>query len=360
MDESNFKRLDTVLRLEGEPDRVPFFEIYMDKEIMEALSGKPIAKLDLQDDGQLNTYFEAVAGLYASLGYDYVPLRASPDFPRNNVKFASDTATMPHTQREWLDEHKGLIQNREDLDSYPWPDPEQLAETRLKHIETQAKYLAKGMKIAPYTSGVFENVTRLIGTVPFLQKIFTDTRLVEETFRKTAETIIYYLNAMAEHKTVGTVIYNDDMGYKKGPMMSPCHFRKHVFPWQKKIVKTVHRHDKPVILHACGKLDILMEDLINTVKIDAKHSFQDAAYPVIKYKKLYGDKIALLGGIDVDKLARMPLPQFRRHVKTILKKCMPNGGYALGSGNTVTNYVKLENYTAMLETGKKHGQYVNK
>ncbi|MEM2889492.1 MAG: hypothetical protein QXR42_08515 [Candidatus Bathyarchaeia archaeon] len=41
MNGSNFDRLETILRLEGEPDRVPFFEIYIDKEIMEALSGEP-------------------------------------------------------------------------------------------------------------------------------------------------------------------------------------------------------------------------------------------------------------------------------------------------------------------------------
>ncbi|MBS7614913.1 uroporphyrinogen-III decarboxylase-like protein [Candidatus Bathyarchaeota archaeon] len=359
MNGSNFKRLETVLRLEGEPDRVPFFEIYMDKEVMEALSGEPLTKLDQTNMLQLNLYFKVVSKLYERLGYDYVPLRASPDFPRDNVKFAADTAATPHSKREWLDEQQGLIKNHEDIDKYAWPDPEKLTETRLDHVELQTKHLSKDMKVIPYTSGVFENVSRLIGTVPLLQKIYVDPKLVEETSMRVAATIMKYIDTVAEHEMVGAVIYNDDMGYTTGPMMSPNNFRKFFFPWQKRIVETVHKHGKPVVLHSCGKLDVLMEDLIETVKIDAKHSYQDEAYPVTKYKKAYGDRIALLGGIDVDKLSRMKTSPFRKYVKDVLQQCMPGGGYALGSGNTVTNYVKLNNYRIMLEIGKKYGQYHN-
>jgi hypothetical protein len=36
---------------------------------------------------------------------------------------------------------------------------------------------------------------------------------------------------------------------------------------------------------------------------------------------------------------------------------MPGGGYALGSGNSITNYMKIENYKAMLNIRIKHGRY---
>ena len=94
-----------------------------------------------------------------------------------------------------------------------------------------------------------------------------------------------------------------------------------------------------------------MNDLIEYVKIDAKHSYEDASYPVVEYKKLYGDRIAILGGIDMDKLARMPSLEFEKYVKNILSKC------ALGCGNSVANYIKLENYLLMLKIGKIYGRY---
>ena len=35
----------------------------------------------------------------------------------------------------------------------------------------------------------------------------------------------------------------------------------------------------------------------------------------------------------------------------------PGGGYALGTGNSVTNYIPVRNYIAMLDEGMKVGWY---
>jgi uroporphyrinogen decarboxylase len=43
-----------------------------------------------------------------------------------------------------------------------------------------------------------------------------------------------------------------------------------------------------------------MEDLIEVVRIDGKHSFQDNVMSVTEAKKRYSDRICILGGVDVD------------------------------------------------------------
>lgn len=94
-----------------------------------------------------------------------------------------------------------------------------------------------------------------------------------------------------------------------------------------------------------------MEDLIEDVKIDAKHSFEDAIMPVATFKEKYGRRIAVLGGIDVDVLVRFGEEELRGYVRNVLKACMPGGRYCLGSGNSVANYVPVKNYLIMLEVG---------
>jgi len=61
--------------------------------------------------------------------------------------------------------------------------------------------------------------------------------------------------------------------------------------------------------------------------------------------------------VDVDKLSRLPVAELEAYTRVILEKCMPGGGYALGSGNSITNYMKIENYKAMLKIGTKYGKY---
>jgi uroporphyrinogen decarboxylase len=97
--------------------------------------------------------------------------------------------------------------------------------------------------------------------------------------------------------------------------------------------------------------------LIDTVRIDAKHSFEDTFLSAPQAKRLYGDRIAILGGVDVDVLSRATPEQVRVYVRHILDECAPGGGYALGTGNTVTNYMPLENYLAMLEEGYRYGRF---
>jgi uroporphyrinogen decarboxylase len=97
-----------------------------------------------------------------------------------------------------------------------------------------------------------------------------------------------------------------------------------------------------------------MEDLIEDVSIDAIHSFEDTIESVISAKEQYGDRIALLGGIDVDFLCRATVEQIRQRVRDTLEKCMPGGGYCLGTGNSVANYIPVDHYLAMLDEGRRY------
>ena len=60
--------------------------------------------------------------------------------------------------------------------------------------------------------------------------------------------------------------------------------------------------------------------------------------------------------MDVDKLARLPEPDLRAYVRRVLDACQPSGRYALGSGNSICNYIPVRNYLAMLDEGLKYGQ----
>ena len=95
-------------------------------------------------------------------------------------------------------------------------------------------------------------------------------------------------------------------------------------------------------------------DLIDDVKIDARLSFEDVIEPVIEAKQRYGDRIALLGGIDLDFLCRADEAAVRRRVRATLDACHAGGGYCLGTGNSVANYIPLDNYLAMLDEGRRY------
>jgi hypothetical protein len=134
------------------------------------------------------------------------------------------------------------------------------------------------------------------------------------------------------------------MGYKTATLIAPNQLRKIVFPWTKKVAQIAHAAGKPFLLHCCGYRESIMEDLINDIKIDAIHSFEDIIMPVTEAKKRYGESIAILGGIDMDVLGRYPLHEAEVYIDNVITKCAPGGNFAIGSGNSAANYLKIENY----------------
>jgi uroporphyrinogen decarboxylase len=220
-----------------------------------------------------------------------------------------------------------------------------------------AAALPDGMKIIARKSGVLENVTWIMGYERLALALHDDPPLCRAMFDRVGGLLLNVFETMAEMEAVGALWLGDDMGFKTQTMISPDDLRRYVFPWQKRIAEAAHARGKPFLLHACGNIEAVMPDLIEDVGIDARHSFEDVILPVAEAKRRYGDRIAILGGVDVDLLARGSVDEVRAATRRILEACMPGGGYGLGSGNSVANYVKVENFLAMLDEGWKVGRY---
>jgi len=364
----DYDRLLMVLWNE-EPDRVPFYEHLVDNEVIEAITQEPINKLQVYDPAMARLiktgpklkerrerFVKALVNFYRGMGYDYVPFELPLGLARTNIREGRDPAYLSRGMRRWVDETKGTIENREDFEKYLWPEPEEAAD--LSIIEQLCKILPKDMGlVSGAAGGVFEHVTWMMGLHPFSIALYRDQSLIREMFNKVGSIILETDKSLAEIEEVGVLRMGDDMGYKSGTMISRDQLREFVFPWQKRCVDVAHKHGKPFILHSCGNLEMVMEDLIEYVGIDARHSFQDNITPVTEVKKKYGDKIAILGGVDVDKICRLSVNELHQYVTKIISQCAVGGGYALGSGNSITNYMKIENYEAMLEMGLKFGEY---
>lgn len=341
----DFNRLKKVLLRLGEPDIVPFYELFADGEIMQAVTGKPVSP-------------ESTVEFYYKLGYDFVSTTTNFSYEVFR-QAAEDTAALNRGKREFVEANKGIIENRADFDSYKWPEVNESVAHKILQMES---ILPEGMKsiVMLDPGGVLENVMMLMGYVPLSYALYEDEQLVYDIFEKIGTDLCEIIKTCFEYcdiKKIGAIALGDDMGFNHSTMISPEHMKKYVFPWQKKIVDIVHNHDIPVILHSCGQLNDIMDDLINYVGIDAKHSFEDKILPVAEAKKKYGNRIALLGGVDIHFLCTSSEGEIRKYVDNVIEACAPGGGYAFGTGNSVANYIPVENYLVMLDEGRRKGRY---
>jgi len=341
------------IRREGTPRRVHHIELEIDPEIEEAVAERygVLDGLDRDDP-----YFGAQRHLRLQrfLGYDYVHGGVENQemvFTKGVVEDSTELSR--DGGRRYMEEHAGPITSWAEFEAYPWPDPKAITTRAIEWYEAN---LPDDMCIlggAGAISHFAEHLSWLMGYETLCYALYEQRDLVEAITAKNIEMFEAAMKAILQFDRVKAVLASDDMGFRSGTLISPADLREFVLPGHKRMAKLAHDAGRPYLLHSCGNIEAIMDDLIDDVGIDAKHSFEDTIEPVAEFKKRYGERIAVLGGIDVDLLCRATEDEIRAHVRKTLEACMPGGGYCLGSGNSIANYVPVDSYLAMLDEGRR-------
>ena len=337
----------------GTPRRVYCMELFEDQEVKDEVCRAFGVGADL-DPADPHYQLRREIAVQRFLGYDAVRCEAEwPGFPRERLPAEDSTAIASQSRgtRSWTDEHHGPIESWADFERYPWPKP---AEIRTDALEWLGKHLPDDMCIYAGCHSVFEQVTWLMSYEGLCLALHDQPDLVDAMFERIGSLFYEVCRALAETPRVDILFGGDDMGFKTQTMVAPRVLVEKSLPWHRKMAALAHERGRIYLLHTCGNLKEIMEPLIEDVRIDGKHSFEDTIEPVTEAKRLYGDRVALIGGIDMDLLCRGSEPEIRRRVREVLDVCLPGGGYCLGSGNTVANYVPLESYLVMLDEGRRY------
>jgi uroporphyrinogen decarboxylase len=349
----DWQALVACIRRQGTPQRVHHIELYLDAEVQEAVC----QRYGLLEDVAADDPFRALKrNLRAQqfLGYDFVRCGLDGIEVPLNREIAADTADLTREGgRRFMNEHRGPITNWAEFEAYPWPD---ITTARTDSMEWYSEHVPEGMCLV--ASGGFahfcEYLTWMMGYETLCYALYDQRDLVKAIAERLVGMFEVALRRMLQFEKVQLVWGSDDMGFNSGTFMSPADMREFVLPGHKLMAEMSHAAGKPYLLHSCGNLATIMADLIEDVGIDAKHSFEDTIEDVIEVKQLYGDRIALLGGIDLDFLCRANEEQVRARVRRTLDACHAGGGYVLGTGNSVANYLPLNNYLAMVDEGRRY------
>jgi uroporphyrinogen decarboxylase len=310
------------------------FEFFLNDDLYDRLTYK--IKYD-QSDPLLRC--KKIIDGFRILGYDYATIHGSEFRIKTNRHKESNKASISLNDGY-------LIYDWESFEKYDWPNVDDFDFSRLDKL---LEYLPNGMKlIICGPDGIFENVIALVGYENLCFMLIDEPELAKKIFNEVGSRFLRYYEICSKYNSVGAVISNDDWGFNTQTLLSVNDMRKYIIPWHKELVKVVHNSGKPVILHSCGKLDAIMDDIIDDIKYDAKHSYEDKIRPVEEAYEKYGDRIAILGGLDLDFIIRSTPEQVYNRAAAMLERTNLRGGYALGSGNSIPEYVPVENYLSMI------------
>lgn len=331
--------------LNKRPTRLPLYEHIISPKAMEKIQGISFAEqMDSQDAAERNQAFNEYCGFWRQMTYDTVSWEMCL------------TSILPEGGAI-LGGKAGPIQNRSDFEAYPWEELPQLfwdaAEPRLKSLR---QAMPAGMKaVGGVGNGIFEISEDLVGFEYLSYMQIDDPRLFADLYRKIGDLMDgIWQRLLAEYNDIYCVYrFGDDLGYKTGLLISKDTALTHILPQYQRLIARIKQTGKPFLWHSCGCIFEIMESVI-ACGINAKHSNEDCIAPFERWIEKYNDRIALLGGIDVDLLCQLKPGD-------ILNIAMEKGrlyrnaarGYALGSGNSIPDYVPADAYLAMVEAARR-------
>ncbi|MFA0741503.1 MAG: hypothetical protein DFNUSKGM_001614 [Candidatus Fervidibacter sacchari] len=327
--------------------RTPLVEYIVDDFVMRPIVVNLLGREWVTPRGDresLKAYLDNFIEFWYRMGYDFVRIEIGLPF-RENRLVAPDPASTK--QRAWVDEHHGAISSWEDFERYPWPRVEDIDFFPLEYINEN---LPEGIGlISSHSGGIFEHLSWIMSLEGLSLALYDDPELVQAVSDRIGELITKFYEHLLQLENLIAVFPGDDMGFRSGTLVSPEALRKYCLPWHKKWAEMAHQRGLPYFLHSCGNVLAIMDDLTNDVGIDGKHSFEDAIITVEEFQQIYGDRIAVLGGVDLNILSAGTPEKVRQRTRQLIETCGAKGRFAIGSGNSIPTYVPVENYLAMID-----------
>jgi uroporphyrinogen decarboxylase len=336
----DFETLRTTLK-RGKGTHVPMIELGVHPSIKEKHMGRPI--MTLQDDVEF----------WEKAGYDYVKLQPVADFNpakiglSEHVTFNEDGTLF----RKWAAEGSGVISSMEDFELYQFPRKSDFDYWKFEQIRS---ILPSGMGVIGQYGDIFTMTWEMMGFETFSLAIFENPDLVKALNEKVGELVVSMFEYFAQSDAVDALWYSDDIAFTGGLLVSPATLHEYFFPWLRRIGDLARMYNKPLLYHTDGVLWDVFEDIIDC-GVDALHPIEPKAMAIAEVKAKYGDRLCLLGNVDVDILSRGTKEQIRGIIKDNIENVGFNGGYCAGSGNSIPEYVKYENYLALLSATREFG-----
>ncbi len=333
-------------RAQGPP---PLVEYLVDDVVMRPIVTGLLGREWVEGGGDretLKAYLDNFIAFWQQMGYDFVRFEQGLGFAENQL-FAPDPAPGSGKQRGWVDHRHGTISSWADFERYPWPKVDEMDFFAFEYVND---HLPDGMGLMTcHGGGPFEHMSHIMSLEGLGLALYDAPDLVQAVADKVGGLMAAFYRHLCDLDRVIALFQGDDMGFRTSTLVSPEVLRTFVLPWHKRFAEMAHDRGVPYFLHSCGNVVAIMDDLIEDVGIDGKHSYEDAILAVQDFQARYGDRVAVLGGLDLNILGAATPDEVRQKTRFLIETCGERGRYAIGSGNSIPSYVPVENYLAMVD-----------
>lgn len=250
---------------------------------------------------------------------------------------------------------------------YPLDDRKKIKEYKVPDLSNPARY--KGLEeqirknkdkyiLGMFPHFLFLHMLDMFGFENLMVELMLNREGVEHIADLLTESCINVVNCMADRGVDGMIAI-EDLGVQDRLIISPTLWREVFKPRYKRIIEALHKRNMHFIIHSCGHIFELIEDLIE-IKTDVLQIDQQDNMGIDKLADSYAGRICFFCPVDIQ--STLPVAS-HDEIEASAKKLIDSFGTKDG-GFMAKTYPQPEaidipevNTAYMCEIFKKHGQY---
>jgi uroporphyrinogen decarboxylase len=198
---------------------------------------------------------------------------------------------------------------------------------------------------------VFDMYVRLRGMDQAMADLAAEPALVDEMLDRCAAFAALLAELACRRFPLDWLWTGDEVAGRDGLLMSPECWRRLVKPHLALVFEVAKRHRLWVVYHCRGSVRSIIPDLIE-MGLDVLHPVpcDCKGMDPLELKREFGDRLALAGGLDADRvLCHGSVDDVRRATRKLLDGMAAcRGGYILATSHPVLPGTPVENLFAML------------
>ena len=240
---------------------------------------------------------------------------------------------------------EGCVIPRPTLDGYEFPDP--LDRRFFADIPASIAAFSDRFRVFQIGFSLYERAWTMRGMTQLMMDFYDHPQFVHELLGAIADYNIAQVREALRYD-IDAVYFGDDWGQQQGLQMGPQCWRKFILPQLRRMYATVRDAGKFVMIHSCGDVDELFDDLVDA-GLNCFNPFQPEVMDVYSLLPQYRGSLAFHGGLSTQEtLPFGSVDDVRAEVGRLLDLGR-QGGYIFAPAHDVEGDVPLENMLAMID-----------